>query len=208
MKVFEGLTSLFKETDEDEEILEKGYEEEESFEEPEEPAPERTVKKTGLFSSFRKSEKEEEEADYGYREEPEEKAPARTAPARTASSAPAPASRAASSEKVVPLRNSGARKMEVVVIHPKSMEDGNEITDTLLSGRAVVLNLEGISPDVAQRIIDYSAGSCYAMRGSLQKITNYIFLVAPSTVDISGDFQDMLGSGMDFSTSYQGNYQF
>ena len=69
-----------------------------------------------------------------------------------------------------------------------------------------MLNLEGISPDVAQRIIDYSAGSCYAMRGSLQKITNYIFLVAPSSVDISGDFQDMLGAGVDLSTTYQGNY--
>ena len=131
---------------------------------------------------------------------------AKAAPARPAAISPAPSQRSYGSEKVVPLRSSASKKMEVVVIHPKSMEDGNEITDTLLSGRAVVLNLEGISPDVAQRIIDYSAGSCYAMRGSLQKITNYIFLVAPSSVDISGDFQDMLGSGVDLSTTYQGNY--
>ena len=97
--------------------------------------------------------------------------------------------------------------MEVVVIRPNSMEDGSEITDTLLSGRAVVLNLEGISPDIAQHIIDYTAGSCYAMRGNLQKITNYIFLVTPSSVTISGDFQDVLGSGVDLG-SLNGNFQF
>lgn len=206
MKVFEGLTSLFKETDEDDEVLEKGYEEE-AYEEPEEPVAERPKKTGGLFSPFKKSEPQKEEEEFYYQdEEPEERKEVKAAPARPAASSPAPSQRSYGSEKVVPLRSSASKKMEVVVIHPKSMEDGNEITDTLLSGRAVVLNLEGISPDVAQRIIDYSAGSCYAMRGSLQKITNYIFLVAPSSVDISGDFQDMLGSGVDLSTTYQGNY--
>ncbi len=109
--------------------------------------------------------------------------------------------------KIVPLRNSSSKGFEVVVIHPKSMEDGNEITDTLLSGRAVVLNLEGINPDVAQRIIDYSAGSCYAMRGNLQKISNYIFLVAPSGVDISGDFQNVLNPGTE-SLGYSDDFRF
>lgn len=202
MKVFEGLTSLFKETDEDDEVLEKGYEEEDF----EEPVAEKPKKTGGLFSPFKKSEPQKDEEFFYQDEEPEERKAVKATPVRPAASVTASSQRAYGTEKVVPLRSSASKRMEVVVIHPKSMEDGNEITDTLLSGRAVVLNLEGISPDVAQRIIDYSAGSCYAMRGSLQKITNYIFLVAPSNVDISGDFQDMFGSGVDLSTTYQGNY--
>lgn len=108
--------------------------------------------------------------------------------------------------KVVPLRNTSSKGFEVVVIHPQSLDEGCEITETLLSGKAVIISLEGINPDVAQRIIDYTAGSCYAMRGNLQKINNYIFLVAPSGVDISGDFHDVLSAhsetvsyGNDFS---------
>ena len=203
MKVFEGLTSLFKETDEDDDVVEKGYEED-GFEES---VAEKPKKPGSLFSTFRKSESQKDEDERYYQdEEPEERKAVKTAPVRSEAISPAPSQRSYGSEKVVPLRSSASKKMEVVVIHPKSMEDGNEITDTLLSGRAVVLNLEGISPDVAQRIIDYSAGSCYAMRGSLQKITNYIFLVAPSNVDISGDFQNMLGGGVDLSTTFQGNY--
>ena len=104
------------------------------------------------------------------------------------------------SRKVVPIKAGGSRGLEVVVIRPESMEDASEITDTLLSGKAVVLNLEGIHVEIAQRIIDYSAGSCYAMRGNLQKITNYIFLVTPPNVDISGDIPELVAGGIDLST--------
>ena len=114
--------------------------------------------------------------------------------------------RGRSKSKVVPIKTGGHRGLEVVVIRPESMEDASEITDTLLTGKAVVLNLEGIHVEIAQRIIDYSAGSCYAMRGNLQKITNYIFLVTPPNVDISGDIPELVACGIDlaaFSTGEQ-----
>ena len=78
------------------------------------------------------------------------------------------------------------------MIKPTSVEEAREVTETLLSNRTVVLNLEGLDVDVAQRIIDFTSGSCFAISGNLQKISNYIFIITPSTVDISGDFQDIL----------------
>jgi len=101
--------------------------------------------------------------------------------------------------KVVPMR-SNKYGMEVCVIKPLSMDDAQEITDVLLSGRAVVLNLEGIHLEVAQRIIDFTIGSCYAMRGNLQKISSSIFIVTPESVDISGDIQDAINGNLDVST--------
>lgn len=93
------------------------------------------------------------------------------------------------------------RNLEVCMIRPKSVEEGREICDTLLSGRAVVINLEGINMDVAQRIIDFTSGACYSMNGNLQKISSYIFIVTPQSVELSGDFQEILGSGtLDVST--------
>lgn len=82
--------------------------------------------------------------------------------------------------------------MEVCVIKPTSVEDAREITETLLSNRPVVLNVEGLDIEIAQRIIDFTSGSCFAISGNLQKISNYIFIITPSSVDISGDFQDLL----------------
>lgn len=99
--------------------------------------------------------------------------------------------------KVVPMRNQKGGAMEVCVIKPANVDDAREITDTLLSGRAVILNLEGLHVDVAQRIIDFTSGSCYSIDGNLQKVSSYIFIITPKTVDISGDFQDLLSGGFD-----------
>lgn len=90
---------------------------------------------------------------------------------------------------------------EVVVIKPSIFEDSREITETLLSNRTVVLNLEGLNVDIAQRIIDFASGSCFAMRGNLQKISNYIFIITPPSVDISGDFQDLVSGTLDVEIS-------
>ena len=57
----------------------------------------------------------------------------------------------------------------------------------MLSGRTVILNLEGMDLELAQRIIDFISGATFAISGNLQKISNYIFLVTPTNVDISGD---------------------
>ena len=65
--------------------------------------------------------------------------------------------------------------MEVCVIKPNSIDDEREITDTLLNGRTVVINMEGLSVDIAQRIIDFISGATYAMQGNLQKFQHISF---------------------------------
>lgn len=103
--------------------------------------------------------------------------------------------------KITPMRTAkrqNGNPMSVCVIKPTSFEDAREITETLLMNRTVVLNVEGLDVEVAQRIIDFSSGSCFAMNGNLQKISNYIFIITPEAVDISGDFQNILDS---FDTS-------
>ena len=118
-------------------------------------------------------------------------------------STPPPAKKqSAPTSKITPIKQSTSRRsmggsMEVCVIKPVSVEDAREITETLLANRTVVLNLEGLDVDIAQRIIDFTSGSCYAISGNLQKISHYIFIITPSSVDISGDFQDI------FSDSFE-----
>ena len=97
-----------------------------------------------------------------------------------------------SNNKVVQMRRSS---MEVSLIKPTSMEDTREICDYLLAGKAVVLNMEGIHMEVAQRIIDFTCGATYSMDGNLQKISNYIFIATPSSVELSGDFPELLADG-------------
>ncbi len=101
--------------------------------------------------------------------------------------------------KVTPIRpvkksGNGSNNMEVCVIKPTSVEDAREITETLLQERTVVLNVEGLDVEIAQRIIDFTSGATFALSGNLQKISNYIFIITPATVDISGDFLSLVDS--------------
>jgi cell division inhibitor SepF len=89
--------------------------------------------------------------------------------------------------------------MEVTMIKPTSMDDSREICDYLLNGKAVVLNMEGLHMEIAQRIIDFTSGAAYSMDGNLQKISNYIFIATPENVELSGDFQNMLAGNTDIN---------
>ncbi len=123
-----------------------------------------------------------------------ETAAAKTTAPKTAAK-PKPVSKPKTSSKITPLSGrTSMANMEVCVIKPNSMEDTREIADTLLDDCTVLLNLEGIDVEVAQRVIDFSSGTCYALGGSLQKVSSYIFVLTPANVEISGDFQQILNN--------------
>lgn len=134
--------------------------------------------------------REEEDFDDDEDDEPVVRKPARPAPAKVTSI----------QQGRKPVASNG---MEVCIIRPNSFEEAKEVTDTLMKNRTVVMNLEGLEVEVAQRIIDFVSGSCYAINGNLQKIVRYVFIITPSNVDVSGDLQEMFG---DFdSTIFSGS---
>lgn len=101
------------------------------------------------------------------------------------------AARPERSNKVVPMRGT-SRNLEVCIVKPSSFEDSQEVCDILLDGRACVVNLEGFDADDAQRIMDFISGCIFAIDGKLHRISKYIFIFAPSNIDISGDYLALL----------------
>lgn len=93
--------------------------------------------------------------------------------------------------KVVPIRTT-TKGMEVCIMKPTSFEDSQEICDMLLTGRAIVINLEGFDDKLAQRTMDFISGAVYAINGKLHRISSCIFIVSPDSVDISGDYLDLI----------------
>lgn len=149
---------------------------------------------------FKKLEEDDEyEDDYDV---PQRKA--KTQPKSKTRQAKQPTTSASSSSKISPMRPRKSGGMEVCVIKPHSMEDAREITETLLANCTVVLNMEGLEVDIAQRIIDFASGSCYAVDGNLQKISSFIFIITPSSVDISGDFQQILNGAFEVPAMHSG----
>ncbi len=154
------------------------------------------------FLNYMKLNDEDEDYyDDDYYDEPAEVKPAKKNGPAIKEELPTAEEPRKASPKITPLtrqpRKMVGAGMEVCVIKPTSVEDAREITETLLANRTVVLNLEGLDVDIAQRIIDFTSGSCFAISGNLQKISHYIFIITPASVDISGDFQELLSGAFD-----------
>jgi len=90
-----------------------------------------------------------------------------------------------------------ASQFKVIVMQPESFNDAKDVCDHLKSKKPVVVNLGSVQKEVAQRIVDFLSGSVYALDGSIQKVSNDIFIVAPHNVDIMGDFKgDITGKAV------------
>ena len=94
-------------------------------------------------------------------------------------------------------RNTGSRA-RVEVIRPRSMEETQDIAETLMNNSTVILNLEVTDVETSQRIIDFSCGVCYALNGGLKQVANYFYILTPENVEISGDYTNMLNGDFDF----------
>ena len=83
-----------------------------------------------------------------------------------------------------------AASNEVYVIKPQEFDDAQTVTDFLKRGRAIVINMEGLQLEPAQRIIDFIGGACYGIGGELKAISANIFIAVPSSIEVSGDLRD------------------
>jgi len=83
-------------------------------------------------------------------------------------------------------------QMQVCIIKPEKYEDAQEICDHIKARKPVVVNLEKIEYPTAQRIMDFLSGTCYSLDGTIQRVANNIFIIAPENVDVSGDFKEEL----------------
>lgn len=83
--------------------------------------------------------------------------------------------------------NASPSQMQVVLVKPERYEDVKNIADHLNNKKTVVLNLEVANKENARRIIDFLSGAAYANKGTVKKIANSTFLIAPANVDFSGE---------------------
>ncbi|MEM8828112.1 MAG: cell division protein SepF [Cyanobacteria bacterium P01_G01_bin.19] len=74
---------------------------------------------------------------------------------------------------------------EVVVIEPHSFEEMPQVIIALRERKSVVLNLNVMNPEEAQRAVDFIAGGTYAMDGHQERVGESIFLFTPSSVKVS-----------------------
>ena len=87
----------------------------------------------------------------------------------------------------MPQQQPQTNAIKMVISQPTSFEQSDEICSFLKEKKSVIVNLEYVNKDVARRIVDFISGGVYALDGYIQKVSNSIFLVAPSNYEITNE---------------------
>ncbi len=92
-------------------------------------------------------------------------------------------------------RSGGVPMNEVFVIKPVAFDDAQTVSDDLKAGKTIIINMEGVEVESAQRIIDFIGGACYGLGGDLEAISSNIFIAAPNNIEITGDLRSEIING-------------
>jgi len=102
-----------------------------------------------------------------------------------------------SSGRIVNMQQAGTQDpMRMMLLQPQSFEDTQMVIDNLREGKSVIVNLENMNQDAAQRVLDFISGAIYALDGDMRKVSKGIFLCAPHGIDISGNVASSFASSL------------
>lgn len=87
----------------------------------------------------------------------------------------------------------------IVTLHPHNYNEARPIGERYREGNPVIMNLTEMEDRDAKRLVDFAAGLAFALRGSIDKVTNKVFLLSPPNVDVSAEDRRRIAEGRYFS---------
>lgn len=92
--------------------------------------------------------------------------------------------------KVVSIHSANSAK--VTITKPVTFEEATEICDAIKSRKIVVVNTTSLENRIAQRLLDFVSGACYALEGELQEVEKGVYLLSPSNVEVTNELKSEL----------------
>ncbi|MSR97260.1 DUF552 domain-containing protein [Arthrobacter sp. BL-252-APC-1A] len=76
---------------------------------------------------------------------------------------------------------------QITTVHPRSYNDAKIIGESFRDGIPVIMNVTDMGEADAKRLVDFSAGLVFGLRGTIERVTNKVFLLSPAYVEVLGD---------------------
>ncbi|MBJ2122143.1 cell division protein SepF [Arthrobacter sp. MSA 4-2] len=111
---------------------------------------------------------------------------------------PAPVPRSVPSEEyrapVTPIKRVQSTRddsalRQITTVHPRSYNDAKLIGESFRDGIPVIMNVTDMGESDAKRLVDFSAGLVFGLHGSIERVTNKVFLLSPSYIEVLGEDQ-------------------
>ncbi|WP_197322047.1 cell division protein SepF [Saccharomonospora sp. NB11] len=109
---------------------------------------------------------------------------------------PEPVARVRPMSSVTPAADSARDPLSrIITLHPTSYAEAREIGEAYRDGAPVIMNLTEMENADAKRLVDFAAGLAFALRGSMDKVTNKVFLLSPPDVDVTAEDRRRIAEG-------------
>ena len=83
----------------------------------------------------------------------------------------------------------------IITVHPRTYDEARTIGENFRDGVPVIMNLSDMEDSDAKRLVDFSAGLIFGLRGSIERITSKVFLLSPHNVTVSVEDKERLAGG-------------
>jgi FtsZ-interacting cell division protein YlmF len=85
-----------------------------------------------------------------------------------------------------------SQERDVAVVAPETYDDSRRITDLLRSNRAVVLTTLDVDPTLARRLVDFTAGTSYALNAKIEILIRGVYLISPYGMHLGPEMKERL----------------
>ncbi|MGN6688364.1 MAG: cell division protein SepF, partial [Actinomycetales bacterium] len=76
---------------------------------------------------------------------------------------------------------------QITALHPRTYNEARTIGEHFREGVPVIMNLTDMDDSDAKRLVDFAAGLVFGLRGSIERVTNKVFLLSPANVEVTAE---------------------
>ncbi len=94
-----------------------------------------------------------------------------------------------------------AELSRITTLHPRTYNEARTVGENFREGVPVIMNLSEMDDADAKRLVDFAAGLVFATRGTIERVTNKVFLLSPPNVTVAAEDKQRIAEGGFFNQS-------
>jgi cell division inhibitor SepF len=94
-----------------------------------------------------------------------------------------------------------AELSRITTLHPRTYNEARTVGENFREGTPVIMNLTEMDDTDAKRLVDFAAGLVFGLHGSIERVTQKVFLLSPANVDVTAEDKARIAEGGFFNQS-------
>ena len=98
-------------------------------------------------------------------------------------------------QRVAPPVTAEDRRYQITTLHPTTYNEARAIGEHFRDGVPVIMNLTDMAEPDAKRLVDFAAGLAFGLRGTMERVTNRVFLLSPANIQVTAEDKAKIAEG-------------